>query len=408
MGYGESMPTELPTDRIRVTREWEVRADPNLLHALWSGSQTFALASNHLHPGEHWMDESLARIPTEYRHGHFVLLTSGSTGEPKLVVASKNRAERLVEIIHVAQDNDRVRETIACLPLSYSYAFINQWVWSHHMRRRFILTEGFSRSDELRKTLEAAEDAMVCLVGIQVPLLLSLFGSRQFPGIIRINFAGGQFPQEQLSKLLLVFPKAEVFNNYGCAEAMPRLTIRRARDAESSANIGRPLPGVELRSGEEDQLEFRSPFRAVASIECGIFRAVADEEWVATGDLAQCAEDGSWVLLGRKSEVFKRFGEKISLSALHSAVQRVWSGELAFYREHDSAGENGHVMVVAPHPPVDQLRSILLQLRHGFTRPHWPLRVESMEQLPRLPNNKVDTCALAQRNHVTIQWSQRS
>jgi non-ribosomal peptide synthetase component E (peptide arylation enzyme) len=65
-------------------------------------------------------------------------------------------------------------------------------------------------------------------------------------------------------------------------------------------------------------------------------------------------------------------------------------------------------MVVAPHPPTVQLRSILMALRHGFTRPHWPLRVESMEQLPRLPNNKIDTSALAQRHQVTIQWSQRS
>jgi acyl-coenzyme A synthetase/AMP-(fatty) acid ligase len=135
---------------------------------------------------------------------------------------------------------------------------------------------------------------------------------------------------------------------------------------------------------------------------------VADDEWLATGDLARPAGDGSWVLLGRHSEVFKRFGEKISLSALQSAVERVWSGELAFYREHDSVGENAHVMVVAPHPPTVQLRSILMALRHGFTRPHWPLRLESMERLPRLPNNKIDTSALAQRSHVTIQWSQRS
>lgn len=408
MRYGEFMSTELATDRITVIREWQVRADPNLLHDLWAGPRSFALVPNHLHPGEHWLNESLAVIPAQYRTGHFVLLTSGSTGEPKLVVANKSRAERLVEVIHVAQDNDPARETIVCLPLSYSYAFVNQWVWAHHMERRLILTGGFSRSDELRKTLEAAQDAMICLVGIQVPLLLSLCGSRQFPGIIRVNFAGGQFPQEHLSSLRLVFPNAEVFNNYGCAEAMPRVTIRRARDAGAASNIGNPLPGVELRSGDKDQLEFRSPFRAVASVESRIFRAITDEEWVATGDLAQPAEDGTWILLGRKGEVFKRFGEKVSFSALQSAVQQVWDGELAFYREQDSAGENGHVMVVAPHPPVAQLRSILMELRHSFTRPHWPLRVESMEQLPRLPNNKVDTRALSQRNHVTIQWSQRS
>ncbi len=396
------------TEPIVVLRESEARANPSLLRGLWARKPSFALVPNHPHADELSLDKSLALIPQDYRPGHFVLMTSGSTGEPKLVIARKTRAQRLVEVIHSAQDNEPVRETIVCLPLSYSYAFVNQWLWAHHMRRQLVMTEGLSRPDELKRILVVANQTMICLVGAQVPLLMSFFGAQQFPGIIRVNFAGGRFPQEHLPELRNMFPNAEVFNNYGCAEAMPRLTIRRAEDGAFAANIGHPLPGVELRSGEGDQLEFRSPFRAVAFIEGGTFHAMADDEWGATGDLARPAGDGSWVLIGRKNEVFKRFGEKISLSALQSAVQRVWSGELAFYREHDSLGENGHIMVVAPHPPVDRLRSILAELRRGFTRPHWPLRVESMEQLPRLPNDKIDTHALAQRNHVIIQWSQRS
>lgn len=393
---------------IVIVREAEVRHEPQLLAKLWASSSSFTLVANHLPGDDQWLDQSLALLPPNYREGHFVLMTSGSTGQPKLVIAEKSRAERLVEVIHDAQNNEPARETIVCLPLSYSYAFVNQWLWAHHKRRRLVVTEGFSRPVKLKQALEAARDAMICLVGIQVPLLFSLFGSQEFPGIIRVNFAGGRFPQEQLPKLRQIFPNAEVFNNYGCAEAMPRLTIRRAEDAGFAAEIGHPLQGVELRAGEEDQLEFRSPYRAVAFIEDDTFRPISDGEWTATGDLARLGDAGSWILLGRKSEVFKRFGEKVSLAALQAAVQRVWSGELAFYREQDSAGENGHVMVVAPHPFVDQLRSILMQLRHGFTRPHWPLRVESMEQLPLLPNRKIDTRALAERNRVTIQWSQRS
>jgi acyl-CoA synthetase (AMP-forming)/AMP-acid ligase II len=207
--------------------------------------------------------------------------------------------------------------------------------------------------------------------------------------------------------LCQIFPNAEVFNNYGCAEAMPRLTVRRGSEADNAANIGRPLPGVELTTSDDDQLLFRSPFRAVGFVEQDSFRAIADEEWIETGDLGRPVESGMWTLLGRKSEVFKRFGEKISLPALQSAVQRVWQGELAFYRETDSMGENGHIMVLAPHPGKEQLRAIMMELRRDFTRPHWPLRVESLEQLPRLSNNKLDTLALAARTDLTLQWSQR-
>jgi acyl-CoA synthetase (AMP-forming)/AMP-acid ligase II len=188
---------------------------------------------------------------------------------------------------------------------------------------------------------------------------------------------------------------------------MPRLTIRRAEDAAVAANIGRPLPGVELKRGEEDQLLFRSPFRAVGFIENSQFRAFADDEWVDTGDLGCAGENGMWVLLGRKSEVFKRFGEKISLPAIEAVVQHVWHGELAFYRETDSMGENGYIMVVAPHPEKQQFKAIMMELRRDFNRPHWPLRVESLERLPRLPNDKVDAIALKERKDVLVQWSQR-
>jgi len=389
---------------VRIVREADVRVDHHVLDRLWEEPATFTFVPSNLALIEDWIVASLALIPAEYRHDHFILMTSGSTGQPKLIVARKDRAERLAAVIHSAQDEEPAQETIACLPLSYSYAFVNQWLWSHHLRRRLVPTDGFTRADELKAALDAADAAMTCMVGIQVPLLRQLFGAHRFPGVIRLNFAGGRFPQEHLGALREIFPNARIFNNYGCAEAMPRLTVR---PADSAANVGFPLPGVELRAGADEQLEFRSPYRAVAVIEGKLFRPLDDSEWVVTGDLGRAAENGSWLLLGRKSEVFKRFGEKISLPAIQAAVQRVWVGELAFYRETDTLGENAHVMVLAPRPEREQLRAILAELRRDFTRPHWPFRIESRDQLPRLPSTKVDGGALSQRDGVTVEWSQQ-
>ncbi len=392
---------------VRITREAEARADHHVLDRLWQERATFAFVPSNLTLTEDWIVASLALIPDEYLLDHFILMTSGSTGRPKLIVARKDRAERLAAAIHSAQDDEPARATIACLPLSYSYAFVNQWLWSHHLRRRLVPTDGFTRAEELKAALDAADAAMTCMVGIQVPLLRKFFGTQRFPGVIRLNFAGGRFPQEHLDALHEIFPNARIFNNYGCAEAMPRLTVRAAEDADSGDNIGFPLPGVELRSGADEQLEFRSPYRAVAVIDGEGFQALDDSEWIATGDLGRPAGNGSWLLLGRKSEVFKRFGEKISLPALHAAVQRVWSGELAFYRVTDTMGENAHVMVLAPRPDREQLRSILAELRRDFTRPHWPLRIESRDRLPRLPSAKVDNGALSEPGGMTLEWSQK-
>ena len=45
---------------------------------------------------------------------------------------------------------------------------------------------------------------------------------------------------------------------------MPRLTLRRARDADEAADVGCPLNGIRLRVNGEGGLTFQSTFSAVA------------------------------------------------------------------------------------------------------------------------------------------------
>lgn len=235
---------------------------------------------------------------------------------------------------------------------------------------------------------------MICLVGVQVPLLVQNFSGRIFPGVVRIHFAGGRFPQEQLGVLQVMFPNAQIFNNYGCTEAMPRLTIRRAEDANEAADIGVPLTGIELKNDINNMLKFRSPYGAVGIIEEGKFSAISDNDWIPTGDLGEQTEQGSWRLLGRANEVFKRHGEKVSLQALTKTVAEVWQGQSAFYRETDSAGEEGCVLVLAPMASSVDLKKILFALREKYSRAQWPLRVETVGSLPLLSNGKPDIRAL--------------
>ena len=275
-------------------------------------------------------------LPADLQTGHYALLTSGSTGTPKLIVGRRERTEALVRVLHRLQELDDAAETIVTLPLTYSYAFVNQWLWSQAFKRRLILTRGLAEPDHLRERLASASQAMLCLVGAQVPLLLQHFGHESFPGVTRLNFAGGRFPQEHLTALRQLFPASRIFNNYGCAEALPRLTIRRAEDADEARVLGLPIDGVELSIDAAANLLFRSPYGAVGIVEAGTFRRVEDSDWIATGDLGERMPDGRWRLLGRTSEVFKRYGEKLSLAAIAATVNTAWTGECGFYRESGS------------------------------------------------------------------------
>jgi acyl-CoA synthetase (AMP-forming)/AMP-acid ligase II len=245
------------------------------------------------------------------------------------------------------------------------------------------------------------------MVGGQVPLLGRYFPETVFPGVIRLHFAGGRFPQEQLAFLHDRFPNAQIYNNYGCAEAMPRLSLRRAEDASRAAHIGFTLPGIEMTSNSEKHLLFRSPYGAVGYIDDAGFHGISTAEWVPSGDLGEPVADGGWRLLGRANEVFKRYGEKISLLRLLATVKDHWSGEAAFYMEVDQSGEQACILVVSPRPNTQDVRRILTGFREMHTRPHWPLRIESLEQIPLLPNSKTDTRGLAAAAGKQLHWRQR-
>ena len=102
-----------------------------------------------------------------------------------------------------------------------------------------------------------------------------------------------------------------------------------------------------------------------------------------------------------------RHGEKISLSGLLTSVRSHWNGDAAFYRETDPQGEEACVLVLSPQPDEGQLRALLQVFRKHYTRPHWPIRIESLEQFPLLPNGKPDLLGLKSAPDRQLLWRQR-
>lgn len=387
--------------------EKSISDDPLVLTRAWQNDASFLLIPEKASINSTWLEQSVQTLPDELRTWHYGLLTSGSSGHPKLIIGSRSRSEKLVQTLHQIQESEEVENTILALPLTYSFAFVNQWLWSHIYKRNLVYSQGLSDPQVFCQNLKASHNAKICLVGSMVPVLLKLFANLSFPGIIRLHFAGGRFPQEYIPSLIQMFPNAKIFNNYGCAEALPRLTVRAAEASLEAANIGRPLPGVELASFDENKLFFRSIYGAVAYIDESGFHKIESKDWVPTGDVGQECGDGSWMLLGRTNEVFKRHGEKVSLMTLTQTVRPLWKGDLAFYREVDPMGEEGHVLVLSPTTKNEDILPILKAFRQNHSRSSWPLRIECAEALPLLPNGKFDIQALSQQKEKSILWYQR-
>ncbi len=400
-------PESLLTMTIDVLVEQGNPEDFAAFRVAWMQENSFVFISDSASVDRLWLDSAIAALPQEFNTGHCAILTSGSTGLPKLIVGEKKRSERLAQTLHALQRNELATDTILALPLSYSFAFVNQCVWAVTLERQALPTSGFADLQVFESTLAASTASMLCLVGVQATMLVEAFRGRVYDGVTNLHFAGGRFPQSLIPALREMFPGAYITNNYGCAEAMPRLSLREASEKSEGANVGWPLPSVDMRSDEENRILFKSEFGAVAIVESERLTRIGPDDWIPTGDHGTREDDGSWLLHGRANEVFKRHGEKVSIPSILETVTRVWHEEVATYPDVDRSGESGYVLVVAPSPSKANLRAILGEFRTCHARAQWPLRIEACASLPRLPNGKIASTELAAYPELETYWDQR-
>lgn len=323
----------------------------------------------------------------------FALLTSGSTGKPKVIATSAVRAAAGVQAIHAAQALEPCACTAMSLPAAYSYAFVNQLLWSVLLRRSLVVSRGLTPPVDTFRRLDASGADMLCLVASQVRSLaaLGIDGLIPLPRVTRVNFAGAPFPAERMREIRCLFPNARVFNNYGCAEAMPRLCIREVSEPVDPFHVGPPIGDLRLRIGgdrDTGPVQFRGSSTALGVLESdGRLRRF--DAWIDSGDTGRIENDGSLRVLGRHDQVVKVAGERLNLSEIETTLLACGFDHAFVWK---SADEEAIVAVVstprsAPSEIRSRLRSLLSRIalpRHIYVAPRWK----------QLPNGKTDREAL--------------
>lgn len=389
---------------MKLINESFVRESLEAFGILWDSGESILIHADVLPVDTLWLEGIIKEIPDRFKKNHFAILTSGSTGTPKIVIGDKRSTEFLVDEIHRSQELEGVDVTVCALPLSYSYSFVNQWLWAHRYKKKIVFTEGLSNPQSLMKVLKESLSSMICLVGSQLGILEKYVVNEKFDNVKVVNFAGGRYPQEKINWLSELFPNAKFFHNYGCTEALPRLTIREGSEFDDPMVLGKTLPGIELSISEEGELLFRSKYSAKALVDKSEIKIIQESDWIKTGDLAEFSSSmGGFRLKGRSNDVFKRYGEKISLAIISETLRKNYQFPFAFYIEEGVNGELGHVLVLERNK--EAFRDVLIVFRNNFKRTHWPVRVETCEILPLSSNGKYDSSKL-KMIQKEILWKQ--
>ncbi len=141
----------------------------------------------------------------------------------------------------------------------------------------------------------------------------------QFGGRLRVAVSGGAALPQSIAHCFLGLG-LPVLQGYGMTETSP-VVAANGLDDNDPATIGRALPGVDVRIGENRELQVRS-----RSVMQGYWKREADtaaafvDGWLRTGDQA-AIEDGRIRILGRLKEIIvTSTGEKIAPADLEQAI----------------------------------------------------------------------------------------
>jgi long-chain acyl-CoA synthetase len=336
----------------------------------------------------------------------FALLTSGSTGAPRIIATSAANVVAGVEAIHRAQELEACLCTAMLLPAAYSYAFVNQLLWSILYRRSLVVARGFAAPVDTFSRLDDVGASMLCLVASQFRMLsaLGVEGLPRMAKVMRVNFAGAPFPLERLDDIRMLFPNARIFNNYGCTEAMPRLCVSEVHGPFDVGCVGKPIGNVQIRIADDGRIgavQFRGSSSAlgVVSPEGRLERF---QGWIDSGDMGSLMPDGSLRVAGRHDQIVKLAGERLSLMEIEQTLLGCGFDHALAWKAPDE--EAILAVVSAPTRAAPAVRGTLRALlpkvalpRCMYVAPHWR----------QLPNGKTDRETLkqeAQAGRLQTLW----
>lgn len=356
--------------------------NPILVDPLWKGTK---------------LEEHLSTFPLPIlsTQGSFCLVTSGSTGLPKMVSKQWNEIEEEIlfwekqtEIQSLYKNADTVHVQV---PLCHLYGLL----WGYLLPKRFGVSIDCSPSSENGKFWITS-----------APKLQSTFTlGKPLPEFAVVS--GMKFPVP-LSRSLREKGGISVLEIYGSTETGGigyRDPLRQ--------NRFQILPVVQTNfasepGSEETELQIQSPFLSHESFflekEGWTKHILPQNAYYATGDLGNWSDLG-WFLFGRKDRIIKHNGKRVSLDRIESEILGLsLEGEFLCVPVADKFGfgETIGLFCTTQLPTAE----ILQILRKELPDSHVPRVVLVKDLVPKLPNGKPDyptITKLCNEEYVRIQ-----
>lgn len=347
-----------------------------------------------------------------------ILYTSGSTGKPKGVVLSQRNM--LVGANSVASylQNHSEDVILALLPLSFDYG-LSQLTTAFSTGASVVLLDFFLVQDVVRAVARHKVTGIAAVPPLWAQLAKAKWAGDSAASVRYLTNSGGAMPQALLSQLQAIFVNAEPYLMYGLTEAFRSTYLPPADLARKPGSMGKAIPNAEILVVREDgslcgpnepgELVHRGPlvslgywnapektaerFKFDPITPAGI-QITSPAVW--SGDTVKADEEGYLYFIGRRDEMIKTSGYRVSPTEVEEAIYRLDPAlvDVAAMGVYDGV-DQAILVVVATSGDQPDIASWQTQLKRSLPNFMQPKTILVLDKLPKNANGKIDRKTLA-------------
>lgn len=301
-----------------------------------------------------------------------IMYTSGSTGFPKGVMMTHKNIEHAATSITTYLENTPDDIILSVLPLSFDYG-LYQGLMSAKVGATLILEKSFTFPYVVLQKLEKERATGFPLVPTIAAILLQMkdLTPGRFPFLRYVTNTAAALPPAHIDRLQNLFPTTRLYSMYGLTECKRCTFLPPEQLKDRPGSVGIAIPGTEVyivdeqgrlvgpgvvgelvvRGGHVMQGYWEKPEETAERLRAGLYPW---ERVLYTGDLFRRDEEGFLYFVGRKDEIIKTRGEKVSPKEVENVLYAL-------------EGVTEAAVVGLPDPILGQAIMAVLVLGEGVT-----------------------------------------
>lgn len=341
----------------------------------------------------------------------YVIYTSGSTGRPKGVAVEHRSVVAMTRSMRELLDDEELAGVLAAASVCFDPS-VMEILGTLSLGGTVVLAENLLGLLEL-----PSADRVRTYIGVPSAMQALLAAGRLPEGIRCLVFGGEVLKRSLVDQLHALEPRPRVVNVYGPTEDTVYSTVAEVSVGVETITIGKPVsgsrsyvlddsmqpvpvgvPGELYLAGDQlargylhDEELTKERF-----IEVDPTGPIPEERLYKTGDRCRWREDGEIEFLGRVDQQVKIRGFRVELEEIESTLESMQDVDGAAAAVVDGGGEQKMlvVYVVSRDEAVTSgavsSEAVRAYLAERLPKYMLPQVVIHLEELPRLPNGKLD------------------